>query len=220
MSLVLTKVKEWGLKALPFVAVLVVGGLAGWYFAPRQVETKTVEVIKTVEVVKTDTRLDELMTRFEQLNRDYQEMKNSQTHEKYHKVVVETTNVDGSKTKTTTIDRNVDTVVAETKREVEVKVVEVEKQVIVTQTETIEKRVEVEKLVEVKPVLPNWHVGVLAGVAPRFDSPVESPIMVGLEVERRLIGPVFMGGWVMGGSPVTGFKVTNAAVGLKVGVEF
>jgi len=97
--------------------------------------------------------------------------------------------------------------------EEKLKVVEVEKQVVV----------EREKLVETKttPVLPNWHISVLGGVAPRFDQPPLTPVMVGVEVERRAIGPFFAGGWIMGGSPVVGpFTLTNAAFGIKLGAEF
>lgn len=199
------------------VLVCVGGGIAiGWGLKPDvvKIEEKLVEK----EVVVKDGRIDELLTQLATLNRDYQEMKNSQTNERYHKEILETVNADGSKTVKTTIDKNVNTVVQETKKEVEIKVVEVEKKVVEIQTVTVTKDVVVEKVTT--PVLAQWSVGLMVGVAPRFDNPSTTPIMVGVEAERRLVGPVWGGVWLMAGSPVTAFGVTNSAGGLKARIEF
>lgn len=97
-----------------------------------------------------------------------------------------------------------------TKVEEKTKIVEVEKQIVV----------EKEVLIEKKPVLPDWHMGLLVGASLR--TPVsDTPLMVGIEVERRLLGPFFLGAWGMAGSPVVGgFNVTNVTFGIKLGAEF
>ena len=206
-------------KAVIITAVicLAVGGGLGWSMKPNVVSVQ--EKVVEKEVAVKDERIDQLLTQISQMNKDYQEMKNSELNVKTHTVVVENTNVDGSKTKTTTSDKSLDQKTTETKHEVEVKVVTVEKQVVVTQTETVVKEVEKEKIVTAAK--PDWKLGLMVGAAPQVPNVVDTAILVGVEADRRIVGPVFLGAWVMGGSPVVGgFRVTNVAVGLKVGVEF
>lgn len=200
------------LKKYWFVPVLVAGGIvAGWYIKPSKVET--VEIIKNVEVVQKDTRIDELLTQFEQLNRDYQEMKDSRTNEKYHREVLESRLPDGTVTVHTTEDHNIESVVQETRKETEVKVVEVERQVVVKEVETVTKTEYVEKIV--RPELAQWKVGVLGGVNPTLvPTPGVNSWIVGGEVERRIAGPFWGGIW--GAGTTTG----QAMGGLKVSIEF
>jgi hypothetical protein len=204
------KMAEYGPKVWPFLIVFLVGGGVGYGMHPSE---RIVETERLVQVVKEDKRVDELLNQMDKLNKDYQEMKNSQTHEKYHKEHTETRNTDGTVVIKDTIDKNVDSVVQETKHEVEVRVVEVEKQVVVTQTVTVEKEVFKEKIVE--PVQAQWHLGVLAGLQPQFKPLAVGPFSFGVEVERRIIGPVFVGIW---GTANTGFQ--NMQVGAKISVEF
>jgi hypothetical protein len=209
-------VKSWSLKLLPYLGVLVVGAGLGWKLKPDVVKVEEKVVEKTVE--KKDERIDEVLAKVSELSLQLDEAKTAQKNEKYHKERTETRNPDGTVVIKETTDKNVNSVVTETKKETEVKVVEVEKQVVVTKEVVTEKQVFVDKIVT--PVLPNWHVGLLAGAAPRFDSPASTPVMVGLEAERRLAGPFWIGAWTMAGSPVTAFSVTNASAGIKVGLEF
>jgi len=183
------------------LGVLLVGIVIGWFVKPTQIEEKirTVEVEKQVVVVHEQVRVEVV------------HVKDTQVVERWHREKTEETKPDGTKIAKEVEDRNIDSIVKEKENSTQVQVVTVEKQVVV----------EKEKIVERKPILPNWHVGALVGVAPRFDSPTETPVLVGLEVERRVIGPFFAGAWVMGGSPVIGgFKVTNASFGLKLGMDF
>lgn len=206
------KIKELAPRLWPYGLVLLVGIGIGWGAKPDQVRIVEKEI--KIEVEKKDTRLDELLTQMSKLERDYQEMKTSQRNEKYHKEHTETRAPDGSVVIKDTIDKNVDSVVQETKHEVEVKVVEVEKQVVVVQTVTVREEVVKEKLVE--PVKAQWHVGVLAGIQPQFlPTPAVGPFAFGAEVERRIIGPVFLGVWGTGNT-----SLSNMQVGAKLGLEF
>lgn len=174
-------------------------------FGPERVITE--EKLKVVEVEK------QVVVEKEVVRVEVVRVKDTQVVDRWRREKTETQMPDGTLTKKEVEERNIDTVVKEKETKAEVRVVEVEKQVVV----------EREKLVETKttPVLPNWHISVLGGVAPRFDQPPLTPVMVGVEVERRAIGPFFAGGWVMGGSPVVGpFTLTNASFGIKIGAEF
>jgi hypothetical protein len=192
-------------------AVLVIGIVIGIALAvnlklgPENVRVeekiKVVEVAKEVVVVKEVVRVEVVR------------VKDTQVVDRWRREKTEVQDPDGTVTKKEVEERNIDTVVKEKETKAEVKIVEVIKEVVVEREKIVERTVE--------PVLPKWHAGVLAGVAPRFDQPLATPVMVGLEVERRLAGPVWLGGWAMGGSPVVGgFALTNVAIGLKVGMEF
>lgn len=58
---------------------------------------------------------------------------------------------------------------------------------------------------ELRPSLPNWRVGGLVGVDLSGPSPA-----YGGQVERRIIGPVYVGAW----------GLSSGQAGLSVGVEF
>jgi len=189
------------------VAGVAIGmGLAvGLKIGPENVRVE--EKIKVVEVVK------EVVVAKEVVRVEVVRVKDTQVVDRWRREKTETQDPDGTVTKREVEERNIDTVVKEKETKAEVKVVEVIKEVVVDREKVVEKQIE--------PVLPNWHAGALVGVAPRFDQPLATPVMVGLEVERRVTGPVWLGGWAIGGSPVVGgFALTNVAVGLKVGMEF
>ena len=197
--------KALAVKTLPYLAVLVIGAGIGWALKPYQVrveeKTKVVEVEKQVVVTHETVRVEVVR------------VKDTQVVDRWHREKTEETRPDGTVVTKEVEDRNIDTVVHDKENTNEVKVVEVVKEVVV------EKEVLVYKLSE--PVLAQWHLGVLVGTAPRFDSIGETPILLGVEADHRFVGPVFLGAWVMAGSPVTGgFKVANAALGLKLGLEF
>ena len=74
---------------------------------------------------------------------------------------------------------------------------------------------EVQKIVEVKAAQANWHMGVMGGITPQFlPSPQVQAWAVGGEVERRIVGPFWLGLWGMGNT------IGQGSGGLKVGVEF
>lgn len=182
------------------VVCIVAGVGTGWYAKPDVVKieekTKIEYVEKQVVVVQEKVQIVHV--------------KDTTVVERWHREKTETKTPDGTVVTKEIEDKNIDT---HTKENTEtVKVVEVTKEVVVEK--------EVVKEVKIDPVLAQWHVGALVGVAPRFDNPATTPIMLGVEAERRILGPIWLGGWVMAGSPVTAFGITNAAVGLKVAGEF
>lgn len=201
----LSKIKaHWPLVAVAVVCLL--GGIGiGWGAKPAVVQVH--EVTKEVTVEKKV--VDEVAVQAEVDRR----VKEITAQMDTHQVVVVVTKPDGTKTQTTTTDTHSKQDTKDTTDQTKTQVVTVIKEVQVDHTVTVEKTI--------TPVLAQWHLGILVGVAPRFDAPATTPIMVGIEAERRIVGPVFAGAWVMAGSPVVGgFNVTNAAVGLKVGFEF
>lgn len=196
----LDKLKEHGPKILLFVLVLVAGIGIGWYVKPD-----VVKVEEKTKIVETKV-LDEVLMEQEIAKR----VKEIESHMEVKVVTKWVVKPDGTKETTETKETKTDTKEKETEDKSK-------------ETVKIVKEIEYkDKIVEktVTPVLAQWHVGALVGVAPRFDSPATTPIMVGVEAERRIVGPVFLGVWAMAGSPVTTFNVTNAAIGLKVGFEF
>ncbi len=196
-ALALSGVKKVG----PFVAILLLGVGLGWSLKPTQVRTETHETVVEKKVVDEQLVQQEVEKRVKEITANME----------VKVVTVVVTKPDGTKVEKTTSDTTSKTTTTETK------VVTVEK--IVTVEKVVTRDVVVDKLVE--PVLPRWHAGLLVGTAPRFDAPAQTPLLVGLEVEHRFIGPTFLGVWAMAGSPVSGaFKVTNAAVGVKLGLEF
>lgn len=204
-----TKGLELLKKGWPYLAILVVGVLIGWYVKPSvvRVEEKTVTVEKMIE----KKVIDEVLVQAE-VERRVKAIE-STLEKRIVRVVV--TKPDGTKVEKETTD--VKTATKETETEDKVKTVTVEK--IVTVDRFVDREVIVEKKIE--PVLPDWKVGILIGTAPRFDSPVDTPLLLGVEVDRRIAGPFSVSLWGMAGSPVVGgFKITNAALGLGAKMEF
>jgi hypothetical protein len=62
-----------------------------------------------------------------------------------------------------------------------------------------------------RPVGPDWRVAVLAGASLKEPLlPIAGPLVLGLEVDRRIIGPFWLGAWVS----------TSGAAGLAVSGVF
>lgn len=196
--------RQWAPKVLPYAAVLVVGAGIGWALKPDVVRVE--EKVKTVEVEK------QVVVEKEVVRVEVVKVKDTQVVERWHREKTDETKPDGTRTVKEIEDRNIDSVVKERENSTTVQVVEVEKQVVVTRDVVVEKVIE--------PVLKNWRAGLLVGVAPRFDTPAETAIMVGVEAQRRIAGPFSASLWVLGGSPVTGFKLTGVSAGLGLNVEF
>jgi hypothetical protein len=193
-------IKKIGI-VVSYVATAAIAAFVAWSIKPDRTEVQ--EKIKVVEVEK------QVVVEKEVLKVEVVRVKDTQVVERWRREKTETQSPDGTVVKKETEEKNIESIVKE--KETAVKVVEVEKQVIVEKEKLVK--------VETKPVLPNWHVSVSAGLAPRLPDFPTSPIMLGVDVERRIAGPVFLGGYIMGGSPVTAFQPTNVAVGVKVGIE-
>jgi hypothetical protein len=198
-------------KYWPYALVLLVGIGVGWGVKPDVVKIEERE--KIVEKQVTTEAQKELMTAFENLRIEMEKVRETQVTEKYHREELETRLADGTYTKKVTVDKNIDSHTKETETKVEVKVVEVEKKVETIRTEYVDKIVEKEKIVT--PMLAQWHVGVFGGLTPQFVPSVGvQNWVIGGEVERRIVGPVFLGLW--GAGTTTG----QGMGGLKVGFEF
>jgi hypothetical protein len=196
------------LKKAAYVAVpllcLGLGAAGGWYAKPdvyrieEKVKVETVE--KQVVVVQEKVRVEKVY------------IKDVQVVERWHREKTEEKKPDGTVLTKEVEDRNIDSILKETRKDVEVKIVEVEKQVVVKQ--------EVEKRVTMDPVLSKWRGKLMVGVAPTLPNIVESPLMFGVEGEMRVAGPLWLGLWAMGGSPVTRFSLSNVSGGISVGAEW
>lgn len=198
-------------KYWPALVLLLVGIGIGWGVKPDVVKIEERE--KIVEKQVTTEAQKELMTAFENLRVELQKVRETQVTEKYHREELETRLADGTYTKKVTVDKNIDSHTKETETKVEVKVVEVEKVVEKERVVLVDKEVVKEKIVT--PQLAQWHVGVIGGLTPQFLPTVGvQNWVIGGEVERRIVGPVFLGIW--GAGTTTG----QGMGGLKVGFEF
>lgn len=204
--------KRYWPYVLATVTVLLVGIGIGWSVKPDVVKVEERE--KIVEKQVTTEAQKELMSAFESLRVEMEKVRETQVVEKYHREELETRLADGTYTKKVTVDKNIDSHTKESERVVEVKVVEVEKRVEVVRTEYLDRVVEKEKVVT--PILAQWHVGVLAGVKPNLNPLTHGGLQLGIEVERRIVGPVFLG--VQVGASPTNFDGVQFLG--KVGFEF
>jgi hypothetical protein len=197
------KLKKIAMVAVPLLCLVVGAGL-GWYLKPDVVRVE--EKLKVVEVTK------EVVVVQEQVRVEVVKVKDVQIVDRWHREKTEETRPDGTKLVKEVEDRNIDSVLKEKETATEVRVVEVEKQVVVDRI--------VDREVKIEPVLPKWHLGAMVGVAPRFDIPTETAIMAGISAEHRVAGPFWMGAYVMAGTPTYAFKPTAVNAGLKLGFEF
>jgi hypothetical protein len=185
----------------PYLVVAIVFGLGGaagsWALKPEKVKVE--EKLKVVEVEK------QVVVIQERVRTEVIKVKDTQVVERYRKEV--TQSPDG--TVHSVEERNIDSVVKEKENTVQVKVVEVEKQVVVNR--------DVIKEVKIDPVLPDWYVGAMGGVALLTPSPV-----AGIQVQRRIAGPVFGGVTaLMEFDTAPGaFPIRRGTVLLNAGVQF
>lgn len=192
-----------GLKRyLPVVLVSCLVGVAiGWASKPDVVQTKIEEKVKVVEVVK------EVVVIQEKVKLQIEYVKDVQVVDRWHREKTEERKPDGTVTTKEIEDRNIDSHSTEKQNTVEVRVVEVEKQVVVEK--------EVEKLVKVTTTLklPDWHLAAMGGLTPQFlPVPTVQSWAVGASVDRRIVGPIFLGIWGMGttdGRAMGGLRVAG-----------
>jgi hypothetical protein len=201
----------------PVLACLavVLSFVGGRWLAPTppakiEIQEKVVEKIVEKEVIKVVEKLvvDQKVVEAEVQKR----MKDLETS--VDKIITRTTTTkpDGTIISTETIE------VHKKKKEtvIEIKYVDrvVETKVFVDRV--VEKVVDrvVEVVVEKKTVIDNrkdWRVGVLVGAQPTFlPVPNLGALSFGGEVERRIVGPVWLGAW----------GISNGSMGLKAGIDF
>lgn len=205
MSL-LDQIKEHSTKIFAVLIILFfAGGIGlGWYIKPDQVKIeeklKLVEVIKEVVVVQEKVRVEVV------------KVKDVQVVERWHREKKEEKKPDGSVIYSEIEDRNIDSVLKEKENSVEVKVVEVEKQVIVEREKIVEKKIE--------PVLNNWNVGAYVGFAPDFSVLTNSAVVVGLQGSRRIYGPFWLGAYVDAQIPIVGVTtLKNPSLGVQFAID-
>jgi len=188
--MILKLVKEHWVKVVVVCIVFVVGGAVGWYAKPDIVKVeekvKVVEVEKQVVVVQEHVRVEVV------------KVKDTQVVERWRRE--KTQFPDGTIKELE--EKNIDSIVKEKENSVEVKVVEVEKQVIVEK--------QVDRVLKIDPVLAQWRISVMGGV----QIPEIIPV-VGASVDRRIVGPFWLG---LYGNANTQFN--SGQVGLKAGIEF
>ena len=139
-------------------------------------------------------------------------VKDTQVVERWHREKTEETKPDGTKIAKEVEDKNIDTIIHDKENNTEVKVVEVVKQVVVEKEKIVEKII--------TPTLTNWRVGALVGVQPSIIPLGIQPMSFGVEVDRRLAGPFFIGGWAMADVDVATPNFKGLKAGLKISLEF
>jgi len=181
--------------AITAVVCLLGGAGLGWGLKPDVVKIE--ERIKVVEVTK------EVVVVQEKVRVEVVKVKDTQVVERWHRE--KKTFPDGTITEVE--DKNIDSIVNEKENTVEVKIVEVTKEVVVEKL--------VDRVIKIDPVLAQWRVGATGGAQFLFSEfPMPTPVF-GVEAERRLAGPFWIG---LGGSLNT--KLNVADIRLKVAVEF
>lgn len=191
--------KSWLKPTLIVVAVFLLGLGTGKYLTPSKIvyqdKIQVVEKQVVVEKVKTEVQVQKV----------YVENKN----EKVHRTITETKKPDGTTETVTNEDVNTDTTTKDTtntnKTETDDKTVE---------KDTDKKEDKSKLVVNAKP---SWRIGADVGVnIPYYlgKSEVGVPNMkgtvVGLRVDRRILGPVFMDIW----------GNTQGSLGVGVSAEF
>lgn len=215
------KIKALIVAVAATVAIFGVGAAFGRFtVAEKVVErevVKTVEVEKQVVVERVDEKqlevlslqIKDTLNQLSQLKKRVRREKRSVQHPDGRIETVETVDINVDRTVQTTEVKEVEKrVVVEVEKIVD-RIVEVEK----------EKVVEVEKEKIVEASKPSWRAGALLGttlsVRPQLTPPYIDPLLVGGHVERRIVGPVFIGGW-----GITDTKLQNPGFGASLSIEW
>lgn len=175
------------------LGALLLGGayLAGRYTTPTKVVEKTVEKIQYKDRIVTKTEIQKVYVQVQDKDR--------------HKETTTVKTPDG--TTTTRVVEDEKTKVTTKDKEQEIKYVD--------RIQTVDRIVEKEKIVTMAK--PNWRMGILAGVdvmtaLGRTTQPIPQlgPVTLGLQAERRIVGPFFLGVW----------GLTSGQVGLNAAIEW
>lgn len=164
--------KTIAVAAITGAVFLLVGGGLGWGLKPDVVKVE--EVIKVVEVTK------EVVVVQEKVRVEVVKVKDTQVVERWHRE--KTTSPDGTTKEVE--DRNIEAVVKEKENTVEVKVVEVTKEVVVEKL--------VDRVIKIDPVLAQWRVGAGGGVQFLANIFPEPTAILGLSGARRIAGPFWL----------------------------
>ncbi len=189
------------------VALLVVGaGVGGFLFGKGNVQYEILEKEKIVIVEHEKLKVVEVEKII------IEKAKDTALAAHIHKERTEETRPDGTKIVKETTDTNIDKTIKET----EVKFVD--RTTVVEKEKIVEKKIETIR--EVSTKLPDWTVTARLGTTftelkPSLTVPYFSPIVIGAEVDRRIIGPVKAGLWVQ-----TTTTLDYVTGGIAVGVEF
>lgn len=201
---------KWKFIAAIVTPIVLIGSgfAAGRYSAPEKVTEKEVFKDRIVTVEKIDEKQLSQLT--EQINFALNQL--SQLKKSIHKEKTSTTYPDGRVEAKEVVDINVEKTVQTTEvREVTRDVVVVQEKV-VTVDRIVEKEVLKEKVTEAPK--PQWKVSPLVGVNIRDLSLGQGlttgPLAFGVKVDRRIVGPVFLGAW----------GISSGQAGLSVGMEF
>ncbi len=165
-------------KKVLFVVLPVAAFVAGRYFVPVPERVVTQERIVERVVIK------EVIKEVEKIVR----VKDTTDKTKIHTETTKTTNPDGTVIEKTVTDTGVDKTEHEKEEKIVIKEVikEVFKDRIVEKIVTVDNR-------------RDWRAGVLVGISPNLlPAPSVNSILVGGEIDRRIVGPFSVGVWGMG----------------------
>ena len=185
-------------KWVLIVVLPIAGFIGGRFLAP--IPERIVEKVRIQEVVK------EVVVIQEKVRIEIVKVKDTQVVERWHREKTETKTPDGAVVTKEVEDKNIDSIVHDRENSTEVKVVEVEKQVVVFKDKVTEKIIDNQR---------RFRVGLLVGVQPTIlPAPMVESYAVGGELDVRVIGPVWIGAWGMGTT------AGKAMMGLAASVEF
>lgn len=157
------------------LVLLVVAFAAGRQFGPTKVVTKT----ETVEVQKVVTQVQtQVVTKTVYVHDVAKDV---------HKVTTTTKKPDGTVTTTTTVDDKSKSETSASSQQVAQQTVE----------KTKDTDIDTKTLTITETYKPQWHLGLRLGLGGEF-MPGTAPGLIvsgGLQAERRILGPVFMGVW-------------------------
>lgn len=183
-------VHKW---TVPALVILVAAGMFLW--GRLSAPTKVVTINHTEELEKLKEQMAEVLKKLDTKTTDTQENKSVHTER------TEEIRPDGTKFVKVVTDTNINRVI----KEIEVKFVD--------RTTTVEKEVTKEVTVEITKIVeskkPDWTVTARAGIDNKL-----LPV-VGLGVDRRILGPFKAGLWANSNTQFNSFSG-----GLSVSVEF
>ena len=199
-------IKEWFKKQGVWLVVLVVLVGAAFIVGRYTVKADVIVTEKVVVQTKTEVQIVEVEKKIIERVVDSQYSKN------VHKERTEESRPDGTKLVKEVTDIGVEKTIKDVRVE------------FVDRTTTVEKTVEVEKIVEKEKIVkghqPDWTVSVKLGteflhmkVEPT--APWLNPLIIGVGVDRRILGPFKMGLWAD-----TDAKFSRLGGGLSVSGEF
>lgn len=186
---------SWPLTAGVGAAALVLGGLVGRYSGPTRVETRAVEVVKTVEVERKV--IDQ-----EAVSKAVAEAQASWQRDREDHTITRTVYIEG-KVSERIVYRDVDTHAAGSSATASTTTATGTSHTDATRTADTERKTETVKVVET--IRPGWRLEAQLHPA--------GAVFAGASVSRRILGPAWLGAW---GRP----DGTYGTYGVSVGLEF